>query len=230
MVKVFPALPLVALLASLSGCNERSARQEVSANSAAGADNVVLDQELERKMAEAKAAYEKLTPEEKKKLAEKSQKVASTLPLSLMDAGSIKLRPANKPEISLASVAPAGTPTIIAAWASWCIPCKLEARELAALKRRYAPEKLKIVYLNIGDPKTEILKGPEFLREAGAEQLGLTMLGQDDFLKLTRVDQLSVPRVLVYDRRGEPTEVISGAVMGRSDPRLANAIKKVTGA
>lgn len=216
-----------ALLLSLLGCGERSTQGEASVNAATGADNVTLNPEMKRKMAEAEAAYDKLTPQEKKKLAEESKKVANTLPLSLKDAGSIKLRPASKGEITLASVAPIGTPTIIAAWASWCIPCKVEARELAALKQRYTPEKLNIVYLNIGDPKTEAVKGPEFLRSAGAEQLGLTMLGRADFLKLTQVSQLSVPRVLVYDRRGEPTAVISGAIVGRSDPRLATAVRKV---
>lgn len=216
-----------ALLLGLPGCGEQSTQGEKSASVAASANNVALDPELKRKMAEAKDAYEKLTPEERKELAAKSDKVANTMPLSLENAGSIKLRPANKAEISLASVAPAGTPTVIAAWASWCIPCKVEARELVALKRRHASENLNIVYLNIGDPKVEATKGPEFLRSAGAETLGLTMLGRDDFLKLTQVDQLSVPRVLVYDRRGEPTAVISGVVVGRSDPRLTQAVGKV---
>lgn len=230
MRAIISALLSGILLLSLSACSQESTRDEVSADVATGAENVVADLELEKKMAEARANYEKLTPEQKKKLAEESERVAKTMPLSLTDAGSIKLRPADKPETTLASVAPAGTPTVIAAWASWCVPCRVEARELAALKRRYSPEKLNIVYLNIGDPKTEVVKGPEFLRSAGAEQLGLTMLKQDDFLKLTRVSQLSVPRVLVYDRRGEPTEVISGVVVGRSDPRLTTAVRKVAGA
>jgi hypothetical protein len=48
-------------------------------------------------------------------------------------------------------------------------------------------------------------------------------------MKPARVDQPSVPRVLVFDRSGTSTTVIAGAVTGGPDPRLGDAIKKVVG-
>lgn len=213
----------------LSACGKQDEARKEPAVTQATNDAIADDPELAAKLAEATAAFDRMTPAEKKKLADQQRRIANTLPLPLATAGSIRLRPAGKPETTLATVAPVGTPTLIAAWASWCIPCKLEARELAGLRRRYGPDRLTIAYLNIGDPKVEAAKGPAFLRSAGAEELGLTLLASEDFLKLTRVDQISVPRVLVYDRAGKPTQVISGAVAGKSDARLARAVEKVAG-
>lgn len=225
----FRALLVSASLANLVACSEHTEPRDMSRVSAKANEKAIPDPEMVRKMAEAKAAYDKLTPREKAKLAEASAKVSNTLPMPLTEAGSIKLRPHGKPEITLASVAPTGTPTIIAAWASWCVPCKVEARELARMRRQHSPDKLNIVYVNVGDPKVEATKGPEFLRTVGAEQLGLTMLDREGFFELTRVDQLSVPRVLVYDRIGNPTTVISGAIGDGPDPRLMRAVQKVLG-
>ena len=213
----------------LSACGQQDGAGNKTAVAPPTKETTTEEAELAKKLAEAEATFNRMTPAEKKKLADQQKRIANTLPMPLASAGSIKLQPAGKPATTLATVAPVGAPTIIAAWASWCIPCKLEARELAGLRRRYGPDRLTIAYLNIGDPKVEAVKGPAFLREAGAEQLGLTMLASDDFLKLTRVDQLSVPRVLVYDRAGKPTTVISGAIVGKSDARLVRAIEKVIG-
>ncbi|QAY78275.1 TlpA disulfide reductase family protein [Sphingosinicella sp. BN140058] len=213
----------------LSACERRSEPQAKAKPAVEGEDVAGQDPAMAKKLAEAKAAYASLTPAEKAKLAAEMKKVKGTLPMSLADAGSIKIRPDGKPETTLAQAAPIGTPTLVAAWASWCIPCKMEARELARLRQHYGRDKLNIVYLNIGDPEVERAKGPAFLRDAAAEQLGLTMLDQSDFLKLTRVNQLSVPRVLVFDRAGKPNAVIAGAVAGGRDLRLADAIEKVVG-
>ena len=222
------SLGLVACLCLL-GCGRSDERRNTPAPVQAKAESTAGDAELAKKLAEAKAAFDRMTPEEKKKLADQEKRVANTLPMPLAEAGSIRLKPVDKPETSLSAFAAAGKPTVIAAWASWCFPCKTEARELAGLRRRYGPDQLNIAYLNIGDPKVEAAKGPAFLRETGAEQLGLTMLASDDFLKLTRVDQLSVPRVLVYDRTGKPTAVISGSIVGKADARLVRAVEKVIG-
>jgi thiol-disulfide isomerase/thioredoxin len=193
------------------------------------------DAELDRKIAEAKAAFDKLSPEEKAKLARDSDAATKTLPLPLAGAASLPVIPAGAPATTFGKVAPPGKPTIVAAWASWCVPCKVEARQLAQLRRQYGPEALNIVYLNIGDPKVEAEKAPKFLKDAGAEVLGLTMLSTDDFKKLTRLEQISIPRVLPYDRRGQPKLPIlglnipmDGGARNAIDPHLAEAVKAIT--
>ncbi|MFZ3483511.1 TlpA disulfide reductase family protein [Sphingomonas sp. 3-13AW] len=225
MRKVVFYMMLAGSCACLSAC-DRQAEPTVDEHAAKAKEAINQDPELAKKVAEMEAKLAKLTPAEKAKLAAESKKMASTLPMPLTEIGPIKVRPAGKAETSLATIAPVGTPTVIAAWASWCIPCKIEARELAGLSTEYG-SKLNIVYLNIGTPEVERVKGPEFLRETGAEQLGLTMLAAEDFLKLTRLDQLAVPRVLVFDRTGKPIEVIVGASASGRDPRLTKAIEKV---
>jgi thiol-disulfide isomerase/thioredoxin len=217
-----------AVLIAGTGCQQQPGTQQVSSgNASSGA--AAIDAEMEAKMAEAKANFDKLSPAEKKKLEADFAAVRNTLPLSLQEAGTLGVRSQGRPPGTLAAMAPPGRPAIIAAWASWCIPCKLEARELARLRTQYRPDQLSIAYLNIGDPKVEAEKGVQFLRDTGAEALGLTMIDSKAFLKLTRVEQLSVPRVLVYDRSGKPTEVIVGGIAGGRDPRIANAVRKVVG-
>lgn len=228
MCKAISYMMLAGSFALLSACDRKS-EPTTETRTAKSGGTANPDSETAKKLAEAKAAYAKLTPAEKARIAAQMKKVQDTLPMSLAEARSMKVRPVGEPETTLAAQAPMGTPTIIAAWASWCIPCKKEAGELARLRQQYARDKLNIVYLNIGTPEVERVKGPAFLREAGAEKLGLTMLDAADFLKLTRVDQLSVPRILVFDRSGRPTKVISGAVPGGRDPRLADAVEKVVG-
>ncbi|OQW48366.1 MAG: hypothetical protein A4S16_01520 [Proteobacteria bacterium SG_bin6] len=226
MRTLFPAIILIGFFACLSAC-DRQSQPAGKAPVAKTDESAINDPEMAKKLAEAKAAYAKLTPAEKAKLAARWEKERTTLPISLTEARSIKIRPVGAAETTLGARAPVGTPTVVAAWASWCIPCKLEARELARLRQQYGRDKLNIVYLNIGTPDEERAKGLGFLRDAGAQQLGLTMLDQADYMKLTRVDQVSVPRVLVFDRTGKPISVISGAVTGKRDMRLANAINTV---
>lgn len=225
MRRVIPYM-LAGSFACLSAC-DRQSEPTVETHVARSGETASQDPEMAKKIAEAEAAYVKLTPAEKAKLATEMKKVNGTLPMSLAETRSMKIKPVGKQETTLGALAPIGTPTVVAAWASWCIPCKIEARELARLRQQYGHDKLNIVYINIGTPEVERAKGPAFLREAGAEQLGFTMLEEADFLKLTRVDQLSVPRVLVFDRTGRPTTVIVGAVFAGRDSRLADAIKKV---
>ncbi|HEY0312340.1 MAG TPA: hypothetical protein VGC56_07570 [Allosphingosinicella sp.] len=217
-----------AILMASVGCQQQRESQDASSRNASS-DDEAINVEMKAKIAEAKANFEKLSPGEKKKLEAQFAKVQNTLPLPLEQAGALSVTRQGKPSSTLASVASPGTPTIIAAWASWCVPCKLEARELARLRKEYRPDQLNIAYLNIGDPKAEAQKGPEFLRQTGAEALGLTMIDPKEFLKLTRIDQLSVPRVLVYDRAGNPTEVIAGGLAAGADPRIGQAIRKVVG-
>jgi thiol-disulfide isomerase/thioredoxin len=217
-----------AMIIADAGCQKQPGAQEGptgDANSSAA----TIDAEMKAKIAEAKANYDKLSPAEKKKMEAEFAKVRNTMPLSLQEAGGFSVHRQGQAPGILASMAPKGTPAIIAAWASWCIPCKLEARELARLRTQYRPDQLSIAYLNIGDPKVEAEKGARFLRDTGADALGLTMIDPKAFLKLTRVEQLSVPRILVYDREGKPTEVIAGGMASGPDPRIAAAARKVVG-
>lgn len=216
------------LLIAAPACQQQTESQHGSSGKAKP-ETAAVDAEMQAKMAQAKAAFDKLSPAEKKKLAAEIDKTTNTLPLRLADAATLKVQRQGQPASLLSSMAAPGIPTIIAAWASWCVPCKVEARELAQLRSRYNASQLNIVYLNIGNPQVEASKGPEFLRQSGAQALGLTMIAPKDFSKLTRVERVSVPRVLVYDRTGKPTEVIVGSVTSGPDPRLTRAINRVAG-
>jgi thiol-disulfide isomerase/thioredoxin len=216
---------------ALSSCQAANTKKaEKPQTSAVAGDSI--DAEMAKKMVEAKAAYEKLSPAEKDKLAKRSKAASSTLPLTLAKAALLPVTVASG-ATTLGTLAPAGKPTIIAAWASWCVPCKVEARQLADLRRQHGADALNIVYLNIGNPEVEAKKAPRFLKDAGAEPLGLNMFSMEAFRKLTKLDQVSIPRVLPYDRNGQPRAPISGLHIPASgieqaiDPQLAKAVKAI---
>ena len=193
---------------------------------------LLKDPEMAKKIAAAKARFEAMTPEERAKLGAGAESAGAVLPVTLAEAASLPVTLPSGASSTLGKLAPPGTPTVIAAWASWCVPCKIEAKQLAALRTQYA-DKLNIVYLNIGDPKVEARKGPQFLKQAGAEALGLTMLASEDFKTLTKVPRVSIPRVLPYDRTGKPKYPISGAIVSSGskdagDPRLVRAVEDIT--
>src|SRR3954465_2905980 len=46
-----------------------------------------------------------------------------------------------------------GRTTILSVWAEWCVPCLLEARDLAALRRKYANGRFEMVSLLTGSQR-----------------------------------------------------------------------------
>jgi thiol-disulfide isomerase/thioredoxin len=103
-----------------------------------------------------------------------------------------------------------GVPTIVALWASWCGPCQQEAPHLAELRRRYGKEGLNLVYLNVRDPGASRSDLTSYMREHGLPPAGYAVLADDRIAALTNVPDRLIPRMLVYDRTGEPLGTVTG--------------------
>lgn len=73
----------------------------------------------------------------------------------------------------------AGTPRLLTLWAEWCVPCLLEARDLAAAKPRLAGGRFDIVSVLTGSSaKLDHAGAVQRLERAGAS--GLTVLVEPD--------------------------------------------------
>lgn len=122
------------------------------------------------------------------------------LPVTLADGRTGLLRDSIRP----------GVPTVISLWASWCGPCFLEAPKIAELRRRFPPEDLNIVYLNVRDSYAQ----PEVLAahmERFSLPLDYAILADGDRLsELTNDPQSLIPRTFVFDRQGRPVATIVG--------------------
>ena len=71
------------------------------------------------------------------------------LPPGLTKLAGMHLSTAQGSPILLGQAAAPATTTIVSFWATWCIPCRNEATALAALRQRYSPRDLAIVYLTL---------------------------------------------------------------------------------
>lgn len=120
-------------------------------------------------------------------------------------------------EIPLSSLT--GRTRIVALWAEWCAPCLIEARDLAALRRRYAAPGFDIVsVLTASMKKLDPAGARARLHEAGAD--GLTLLVEPNggskvvqSMSPGSAKGWSLPCTLLVDRHGRVRGISRGATL-----------------
>ena len=99
--------------------------------------------------------------------------------------------------------------TIVGFWASWCVPCRAEAVTLARLARRYPPNLLNIVYLNVED-EPDKSAASAFMNRANAGNLSLLFGGKAAWRSVTGSRTIVLPRTYIFDALGRSTAVLTG--------------------
>ncbi|MBV8971426.1 MAG: TlpA family protein disulfide reductase [Sphingomonadaceae bacterium] len=103
----------------------------------------------------------------------------------------------------------AGRPTIVSLWATWCVPCRVEAAALAALRHDPSQPPFNLIYINV-DQKLNPADANRFLDAAGARDFDYFVGGERSFRSITGALLIALPRVYVYDAMRKPTAVFTG--------------------
>lgn len=92
-----------------------------------------------------------------------------------------------------------GEVVVLDFYGTWCPPCREEIPHLVALQKRYGPQGLNIIGLNVGDAEDK-RKVPAFVAELGIQYA----LGDPDreFSDLFLSDNDQIPQTYVFDRQG----------------------------
>ncbi len=106
-------------------------------------------------------------------------------------------------------------------YATWCIPCRAEAPHLVALQKRYGPEGLQIIGLNVGGPD-DLKQVPAFVKEFG---IAYPQAFPDDELSQAYLgDYDAIPQSFVFDRHGRLVKRFIGYDPS-FDAQIENAIQ-----
>lgn len=145
------------------------------------------------------------------------------LPENLATLGQARLTDKVGSPVALSATVVPRSATLIAFWATWCMPCRSEAREIAALRRQYRTSDLTILYLNVDDVPNAAATA-SFLRAAHAENLDVLYAGHSGWKTITGSSAMSLPRSYVFDRTGKASAVFAGFDPTSSKRDLARSL------
>jgi len=146
------------------------------------------------------------------------------LPPGLATLAGTHLSTAQGSPILLGQAAAPATTTIVSFWATWCIPCRDEARALAALRQRYSPRDLAIVYLNVDETPNPAAM-TKFLQATHATALRALYAGHAGWTTITGTKIMVLPRTYVFDRTGAAQAVLAGFDGAKLDDSVSAAMR-----
>jgi thiol-disulfide isomerase/thioredoxin len=119
-------------------------------------------------------------------------------------------------------------PAVVSFWATWCAPCVMEARHLAAARTRIAPAELNIVGINV-DRNRDEARLADFLRRG---RVNYTQVRGDAaaYRAFGGGEQILLPRLFVFDADGQPIAAFGRYFGGATLRQVDRAIDRARGA
>jgi len=148
---------------------------------------------------------------------------------SLAGLGSIPLVTASGTATTLGAIAPAGRPTAIMFWASWCVPCIAETKALVAARARYGLSELAIVAIDLDTVPRDAARMGRFLDRTGARSLTQTLGTAATYRLVTGHKTVSLPRGFVFSRSGGTVLSLAGYQPGKTDAEIAATLRTAVG-
>ena len=148
---------------------------------------------------------------------------------SLAGLASVPLETPRGMATTLGALAPAGRPTVVTFWASWCVPCVAETKALVAVRAHYAAADLAIVAINVDSLPRDASRMALFLDRAGARTLSQTLGTQASYRAITGHSTMMLPRGFIFDRTGASIRSLAGYKPELTDNEIATAVRIAVG-
>ena len=140
------------------------------------------------------------------------QQSAPTTGRSIGSLAQVKMTSRDGAQIRLGSRVRRGKPTLISVWATWCLPCVVEAPYLEQIRKDLGGQ-YNFIYINrsegIPDPQQPSAVIAQYLARAGMSDVDYVTADVNAYRQIVGADMatipqglVGIPRVYLFDRNG----------------------------
>ena len=150
-----------------------------------------------------------------------ADRIAPPLPPALPTLRDLRFTRVDGGETTLSEQLAPNAATLISFWATWCGPCALEAQHLGRMRSRIAPARLNILGVNL-DTRANEIEITRFLQAHRAFYAQVRGTAEA-YAAFGGGEQIMLPRLLVFDRRGRPVAAFDRYVGEQTSRRIDEA-------